>query len=119
MGLSHALSFATNMVIKRMNEPKFRPGDVVRGLYGIEFAIAGFDAPGRAYASDGRLPHNIRDLTLVYRPPSRAEVEALRKVAEAAEDLLCARSGYEGIEGTHEYAVMQAAVRDWNAITND
>ena len=118
MGLSHALSFATNMVIKRMNEPKFRPGDVVRGLYGIEFAIAGFDAPGRAYASDGRLPHNIRDLTLVYRPPSRAEVAALRKVAEAALAVISVTcDGVNGLVDTLEYDAMEEAVRDWEKVS--
>jgi len=92
-----------------MSEPKFRVGDVVRGLYGVEFTIAGFDAPGRAYASDGRLPHDIRDLTLVYRPPSRAEAEALRTVADAA------KKAFDASDMT----VLIAALDELDAITND
>jgi len=116
------------------SEPKFRPGDVVRTTkrcktvfgemvaVGEEFTVSQYITGSRAHRGIDEHNRDINfyddDAELVYRPPSRAEVAALRKVAEAALAVISVTcDGVNGLVDTLEYDAMEEAVRDWEKVS--
>jgi hypothetical protein len=57
----------------------YRPGDIVRTQDGREFEVAGYNGDCLHFARMGSMQRNASMVTLVYRQPTRPEVEAMRE----------------------------------------
>jgi hypothetical protein len=57
----------------------FCPGDIVRLPDGNEYEVEGYDGDSLRFARMGGMRRHESMVTLVYRPPTREEVEAMRE----------------------------------------